>query len=257
MVRLVSGVLLAAFVIAAIRFLPAGALRVIATAFAVLAAHEYLIIVGTRDKGRQLLAMSATAAACMTVSFDVPAGLAVVAMLALAWIAADVLVSGRALQQTAADLVAPFYVGVPLGMLVVVHLLAGWQATLLIVALVIVSDSSQYYAGRTFGRHPLAPAISPKKTIEGAVGGVVCGTVFMVVAGRLVFPDASAGALSALGAVIVVLGVCGDLFESRLKRTAGLKDSSHLIPGHGGMLDRIDALLFAAPAFYFFVRSLS
>jgi phosphatidate cytidylyltransferase len=201
--------------------------------------------------------MAATAAACLTVSFGAPAGLAVVATLALAWIATDVLVSGRALQQTAADLMAPFYLGVPLGMLVVVHLLAGWQATLLIVALVIVSDSSQYYAGRTFGRHPLAPAISPKKTIEGAVGGIVCGTVFMVAVGRLAFPDSSVAALAALGAVIVVLGIGGDLFESRLKRTAGLKDSSHLIPGHGGMLDRIDALLFAAPAFYFYVRSLS
>jgi phosphatidate cytidylyltransferase len=256
MVRLASGVLLAVFVIAAIRFLPASALRVIATFVALLAAHEYLVVVGTRERIRQLVALSATATACLVVSFDTAAALPVVSAIALAWVAAEVLGTGRVIQQTAADLVAPFYLGVPLGMLVVVHVLAGWQATLLIVALVIVSDSSQYYAGRNFGRRPLAPAISPKKTVEGAAGGVVCGTVFMAVAGRVVFPATSVPTLAALGAALVVLGICGDLFESRLKRTAGLKDSSHLIPGHGGMLDRIDALLFVAPAFYFFVRSL-
>ena len=256
MVRLVSGVLLAALVIAFIRFLPVPALRIVAIGVALLAAHEYLIVVGTRDRLRQVVALAATAAACLAVSLGTALDLSVVAALALAWVAIEVVVAGRALHQTTADLMAAFYLGVPLGMLVVVHVLAGWQATLLIVALVIVSDSSQYYTGRTFGRRPLAPSISPKKTVEGAVGGVVFGTGFMAVAGRVVFPEASIAGLAALGAAIVVLGIFGDLFESRLKRTAGLKDSSDLIPGHGGMLDRIDALLFAAPAFYLFVRSL-
>jgi phosphatidate cytidylyltransferase len=78
----------------------------------------------------------------------------------------------------------------------------------------------------------------------------------MAVASAYVFPDSSRAAAALLGAVIVFLGICGDLFESRLKRTAGMKDSSSLIPGHGGVLDRIDALLFATPAFYLYLRTL-
>jgi phosphatidate cytidylyltransferase len=135
-------------------------------------------------------------------------------------------------------------------MLAAGQILAGWQATLLLLGTVVVSDSAQYYTGRAFGRRPLAPAISPKKTIEGALGGVVFGTLFMTLAGAAVLPSGPAGR-ALLGAAIVVLGIIGDLFESRLKRAAGMKDSSHLIPGHGGVLDRIDALLFAIPAFYF------
>jgi phosphatidate cytidylyltransferase len=135
-----------------------------------------------------------------------------------------------------------------------VHATHGWRATLMLIATVIVSDSSQYYTGRSLGRRPLAPRISPKKTVEGAVGGLVFGTAFAAVVGKQLFPEAGAGGLLLLGAAIVVLGICGDLFESRLKRAAGMKDSSSLIPGHGGILDRIDALLFTAPAFYIYLQ---
>jgi phosphatidate cytidylyltransferase len=141
-------------------------------------------------------------------------------------------------------------------MLVAIQDRLGWQGTVLLLVTIIVSDSAQYYTGRAFGRRPLAPAISPKKTIEGAVGGVLFGTIFMAVAGPRLFPSLAAGWIwGAVAVAIVGLGICGDLFESRLKRTAGLKDSSTLIPGHGGILDRIDALLFATPAFYLFVRA--
>jgi phosphatidate cytidylyltransferase len=256
MVRLVSGLTLAAVVLAAIRFLPVAALTIVAVCVAALAAHEFLPLVGTRDRPRQVAAIAATAALCALVAMQVRLDPAALFAGALAWIAVEVLATGRTIQQAAAALVAPLYIGVPLGMLVVVHVVRGWRATLLIVVLVIVSDSAQYYAGRAFGRHALAPAISPKKTIEGAAGGLVCGTVFMAAAGSWPFPGAGMLALGGLGAAVVALGVCGDLFESRVKRTAGVKDSSSLIPGHGGMLDRIDALLFAAPAFYLFVRSL-
>jgi phosphatidate cytidylyltransferase len=83
---------------------------------------------------------------------------------------------------------------------------------------------------------------------------VLIGTVFLVVAGRFVFPTARPALLVAMGLSVVLLGITGDLFESKLKRVAGLKDSSTLIPGHGGILDRIDALLVATPAFYLFLH---
>ena len=166
----------------------------------------------------------------------------------------EVLFRGLAVDRAAARFLAPWYIGMPLGMLAAVQALGGRTATLLLIATVVVSDSAQFYTGRAFGRRPLAPAISPKKTIEGAVGGIVVATIFITLLGPSVFPLAQRASLAALGVAIVVLGICGDLFESRLKRTSGVKDSSTLIPGHGGILDRIDALLFAAPAYYFYLQ---
>jgi phosphatidate cytidylyltransferase len=140
-------------------------------------------------------------------------------------------------------------------MLVAIHAVGGRMAALLLIATVVVSDTAQYYSGRAFGRRPLAPTISPKKTIEGAVGGLLTASIFLTFAGRTVFPLARPVSLFLLGVAIVALGIAGDLFESRLKRVAGIKDSSALIPGHGGVLDRIDALLFATPAFYWYVQA--
>jgi phosphatidate cytidylyltransferase len=128
--------------------------------------------------------------------------------------------------------------------------LRGREALFLLLLTVMVSDTAQYYSGRAFGRRLLAPAISPKKTIEGAVGGVVFGTALLTIAGSWWLPTIPAALRALVGAAIVVLGIVGDLFESMLKRSAGVKDSSALIPGHGGVLDRIDALLFAAPIYY-------
>jgi len=173
---------------------------------------------------------------------------------ALAWLAIEVLFRGLTVDRASARFLAPWYIGMPFGMLAAIHAVGGRMATLLLIATVIVSDTAQYYSGRAFGKRPLAPTISPKKTIEGAVGGLIAASLFMTVAGRMVFPVARPVSLFLLGVMIVALGIGGDLFESRLKRVAGLKDSSSLIPGHGGMLDRIDALLFATPAYYLYLQ---
>jgi phosphatidate cytidylyltransferase len=101
-----------------------------------------------------------------------------------------------------------------------------------------------------FGRRKLASTISPKKTIEGAYGGFLFGTLVLVVVGAWWLPSVPLAIRILLGLTVVALGMAGDLFESMLKRSAGVKDSSALIPGHGGVLDRIDALLFAAPIYY-------
>jgi phosphatidate cytidylyltransferase len=122
------------------------------------------------------------------------------------------------------------------------------------MATIVVSDSAQYYTGRAFGRRPLSPAISPNKTVEGAAGGVIFGTTAMTLVGMRIFPHTPIVLLVLTGATVVTLGIVGDLFESLLKRSAGVKDSSALIPGHGGVLDRIDSWLFAAPVYYVFVR---
>lgn len=255
MTRLISGAVLAGAALGAIRFLPVAALRVVAVIVALAAMHEYGKVAGTPGASR-LLQAAAVVTTCVAMSMGFDVDPVVVLLIGLAWVAAEVLFLGHTLHQAAAAMFAPVYLGVPLGMLVAVQDGLGWQGTLLLLFTIIVSDSAQYYTGRAFGRRPLAPTISPKKTVEGAIGGAVFGTAFMAAGGAWLFPAlASPWAWSGVALAIVALGICGDLFESRLKRTAGLKDSSALIPGHGGILDRIDALLFATPAFYLFVRA--
>ncbi len=156
------------------------------------------------------------------------------------------------LRDVAASILPVAYIGLPLGAIAAVRGSAGREAILLLMLTIVISDSAQYYCGRAFGRRPLSPAISPKKTVEGAIGGLVFGTLAMALGGWRVFPDASPLLLVLVGACVSALGIVGDLFESMLKRSAGVKDSSHIIPGHGGVLDRIDSWLFAAPLYYVF-----
>jgi phosphatidate cytidylyltransferase len=151
-------------------------------------------------------------------------------------------------------LFALVYIAVPLVALVAIRMTGGPQAVFLLMLTVMISDTAQYYTGRTLGRNLLAPRISPKKTIEGAIGGFVIGTLAFVVIGARWAPQMPLAVRIGLGLAIVALGIAGDLFESSLKRRAGVKDSSALIPGHGGVLDRIDALLFAAPAYFIVLR---
>ena len=140
---------------------------------------------------------------------------------------------------------------------------AFWLAVVVVVA-IWASDTFAYFAGRAFGSHPLFPRISPKKTIEGSVGGVV-GSVLIAIAFKLLLESLFADPFLTWSDVLVIglicgaLGQLGDLVESLLKRSVGVKDSGKYLPGHGGMLDRIDAMLVAIPlvVLYFdYVRGL-
>jgi len=159
-----------------------------------------------------------------------------------------------ALGRAAASVFPMLYLGLPIGAMVSLRSLRGREALFLLLLTVVVSDTAQYYTGRAFGRRLLAPAISPKKTVEGAVGGFVFGGLLLAAAGAWWLPSMPVVLRALLGVTIVALGIAGDLFESMLKRSAGMKDSSRLIPGHGGVLDRIDALLFAAPVYYVLLK---
>lgn len=119
---------------------------------------------------------------------------------------------------------------------------------------VMGSDTGAYYTGRTFGRHKLAPKVSPGKTWEGAVGGMVASLLLAIAAHYWFFPELPLKFALPLAAVMNVLGVLGDLTESALKRGAGAKDAAQILPGHGGLLDRLDSLLFNAPVIYYFGR---
>jgi len=114
------------------------------------------------------------------------------------------------------------------------------------------SDTAAYYTGRAFGRRKLAPSVSPGKTWEGAAGGMAASLLMAVIAHYWFFPELSLRAALPLAATMNVLGVVGDLTESALKRGSGAKDAAKILPGHGGLLDRLDSLLFNAPLIYYF-----
>jgi len=124
------------------------------------------------------------------------------------------------------------------------------ELVLLLFGIIWIGDTAAYYAGRALGRHSLAPKVSPKKTIEGAAAGLI-GSVVAGVIGAF-FLGESWLRMAGISAATAIAGQVGDLAESVLKRSAGVKDSSSILPGHGGILDRLDSLFFAAPIFYWF-----
>ncbi len=134
----------------------------------------------------------------------------------------------------------------------VVYIAQGAGGILLLLGPIWACDSGAYFVGRAIGKRPLAPVVSPNKTWEGAVGGFVASVAAAVAVGHLALDLPVLTGVGA-GAIIGVFGQFGDLAESALKRGAGVKDSGRLIPGHGGLLDRLDSLTFAAPALYYFL----
>ncbi len=115
------------------------------------------------------------------------------------------------------------------------------------MAAVWISDSAAYFTGRAMGKHKLAPAISPGKTWEGVAGALIAVSIYALAWSYIVGEDAHGMLLVPLLLVLVMMGIIGDLFESLMKRHAGVKDSGNILPGHGGILDRIDALTSTLP----------
>lgn len=107
--------------------------------------------------------------------------------------------------------------------------------------------------GDLVGKHPLLPSISPKKTVEGVLGGLVLAVGVAFLAQQWFTSELSLADAVILGVLLTIAGLLGDLFESMIKRRTGVKDSGGILPGHGGMLDRLDSLLFTAPTFYYYV----
>ena len=180
---------------------------------------------------------------------------------AMVVVGAQAVALGRAtpqvLNQVAISCFPLIYIGLTVGTLVSVRSQYGREALSILLLTIMVSDMAQYYGGRLLGRRPLAPVISPKKTVEGAVVGLIGGVFVMLLLGNRLLPSWPTSTLVLLGITVVILGIIGDLFESLIKRSVGVKDSSGLIPGHGGILDRLDSLLFAAPGYYVFLYQLS
>ena len=259
--RVISGAVLLVGVIGALWFLAPIYLVGVALIVALLAFREYLDIAAragvlvSKPAGAAAVALACVAVAIpgMPIEAALSGTTLGLSTLSLANERPGSEASG-ALPAAAIAAFAPLYIGVPLGLLAATRWTLGREAALLLILTVAVSDTFQYYSGRAFGRRLLAPVVSPKKTVEGAIGGLVGAVLALSVIGIWWLPLMSLPGRMALGLAIAVVGIVGDLFESLLKRSVNMKDASSIIPGHGGVLDRIDALLFAAPVFYVFVR---
>jgi phosphatidate cytidylyltransferase len=259
--RLLSGLVMIAAMLAAVWYAPPAVFLVVLGIILVAAGIELVDLMLLAGVGMSRTAAVAGALAAFTAVAGPGAktGLILVATMLV------LLVAVLATREPAPDVPAAaaaavfpaVYLGVPLALAAVIR--DGWGREALLLGLLVtwISDTAQFYVGSTMGRRRLAPRVSPKKSVEGAIGGLVAGPAAMILIGRFWLPAVSVPVLAAAGAALVGLGIAGDLFESLLKRSANVKDSSALIPGHGGVLDRIDALLFVLPGYYLILSLLT
>jgi phosphatidate cytidylyltransferase len=164
----------------------------------------------------------------------------------------------ESVSSAAATLLGAVYLGALGGTIASLRLLAPVEAgawrMLMLVFIVGWSDVFAFFVGHAIGRRRLAPRVSPGKSVEGAIGGLVGGALGALAVRAMGLPALPVAHALGLGVVVAAAGVVGDLDESLLKRWAGVKDSGTIFPGHGGMLDRLDGLLFGAPVLYYYFQ---
>jgi phosphatidate cytidylyltransferase len=255
--RVYTAAILIPAIYAIIRYLPPWAFTVLIIAGGGIAVIElYRISFGQRMNAYAVgWGLAATTMIIGRAHFEVP--LADIVMLAVITLASAMIFSSTPIKDrfndTCVMLFGVLYVGLTLSTLVLTRTFPAGEFFILFVALVTwAGDTGAYYSGNLWGRRLLAPTVSPKKTVEGLFGGMAlaCATAFL--AQTWFLPQIRVMDALVLGVLLTVAGLLGDLSESALKRSVGVKDSGGILPGHGGMLDRLDSLLFTAPAFYYY-----
>jgi len=231
--------------------------------FAYLSLWEYLELMSRAVGAPRRLPVYAVTLVVWVVAAMRPGQLlGVLAIGAMVLIAEILLGKGRMEEvpsSSAVSVLGLTYVGLPFAFILMLRGAEhGHWFLLYLLILVWVGDTAAYFIGRALGRHKLAPAISPGKTVEGTLGGLVLTVAVGYWLFQVWFPQVPSAAFHAvlLPPIVNAAAQLGDLVESGLKRGAGVKDSSSLLPGHGGMLDRVDGLLFAAPALWYYCNGL-
>lgn len=227
---------------------------------AVLALHEFLAL-GTR-KGYDIpiilcmLVMLFIIAAFILEQVSVELGMFVTLLVIPASYVFRTTSVEDALPSSAIAVLATMYVGMLGGSLIRLRSdfgpVIGPDLIFFLLLVVWLGDAGAYYVGKRFGKHQLSPRISPKKTVEGLVGGVITSVVTAIVIHLTFFPQIQLMHTIVVGVILSITGVIGDLAESLWKRSAAVKDSGTLLPGHGGFLDRFDSILFTAPILYIY-----
>jgi phosphatidate cytidylyltransferase len=158
------------------------------------------------------------------------------------------------LQNVATQVLGMIYIALSLSFLIMIRESPDGMIWIFwILGIIFAGDVGAFYVGRQFGQHKLCPSVSPGKTVEGAIGGLAANILLGII-GKFFLPELPWGQSILMAICIGMSGQIGDLFESEFKRTTGVKDSGVILPGHGGILDRIDALLFAAPVAFLFKK---
>ncbi|MCF8041010.1 MAG: phosphatidate cytidylyltransferase [Desulfarculaceae bacterium] len=253
-VRAATGLPLAAGVLLIILFAPLWVLGLLIAGVACLGMYEYtrMVLPGSWN----VPAIAGVALTGLTALAALAGGTAALAALMLSLAALGLITAltgfdlGISWENATRRSWGLVYVGGLFAGLTVLAGLPGGRVLLIFsLFVVIAADVGAYFAGHMWGKRKLAPAISPGKTIEGVAGGAAASAVLGAVFAGLWLPDTSVGAGALLGLVLALVSVGGDLLESALKRTAGVKDSGVILPGHGGLLDRVDGILVGGAAF--------
>lgn len=258
--RVATGAVLIPIIVAIIFYAGPSWILAVSAVIAVLALIEFnaLVRVEKRDRAFDWLGTISGAILVPAVYFLGPVLLAPVLIALVFLFFFYSIIAPRTLGDSSLDTahkaLGLLYIALPISFITPLSALPQGQWWLLFLLVVVwVNDTGAYFAGRTLGRHKLSPEISPKKTIEGAIGGVMGGVIAAFAFAHLAGLGLNLPEAFALSAAIGVIAIVGDLAESVLKRSAGVKDSGAIIPGHGGMLDRIDSLLFTIPFLYFYL----
>jgi phosphatidate cytidylyltransferase len=256
--RIYTILVLAPLLYAVIRYLPPLAFSGVVVLAGGLALFEFYRLCFSDRSHSWLIGIGLTGFALLILGAHRPDIIAPALLATLVGIMSVPLFSRAPLEQSLRDgamtLFGVLYLGLTLCTLSMTRLLP--QGEWLIFFLLLVtwaSDTGAYYVGTLYGRHRLAPTISPKKTVEGLVGGLIGAIIVAYAAHWWFLPELSGLDCLILGTLLTIAGLWGDLAESAMKRSAGMKDSGGILPGHGGMLDRLDSLLFTAPVFYYYV----
>ena len=234
-----------------------GAFAGMAFVFSLLGLDEfYRMTLPHRAMERVLAALTGACLPLVLLYGDFRAGMALLAGLVLVS-AILLLFRLREMPRMAADLALVWagflYVPFLLSHLVLARALPHGVAWVFILFFVVMcGDSAAYYVGSAIGKHRLYPEVSPKKSVEGAIGGLAGSIAGALLARLLFYPELAIGHAVLAALLLGPLGQVGDLFESMVKRSCGVKDSGTIFPGHGGVLDRLDSILFAAPALYYY-----
>jgi phosphatidate cytidylyltransferase len=255
--RIITALALVALFAAVFLFSPPWLICIIATLVILLALWEYLEMTLPEEAlGDRVLCLAVACllpAAALTERADCLAGALFLSLFALGLRA----IFGRRelkarFEAFQLNLLGIFYVGFTLSHFVLLRTLEDWKPWIFFLLIVTyVGDVAAFFTGKRWGRRKLSPLLSPKKTIEGALGGWV-GTVLAGYACKLVFfPALTPTQVFWVAGLLSVSGQLGDLLESLIKRSCGIKDSGRMLPGHGGILDRIDSILLAGPVGYY------
>lgn len=252
--RSVSGLIYMAIIIGAI-FLQEWGVYALATLFTILGMVEFFTISHSDEdkaKERATLFLDVAGALCLCWGNLIFPLILWIILLIGRFIEELYVDSEKPIHNVALSVFSQLYIGLPLGLMVAMGGISGTMMPLLAIFFLIwINDTGAFVVGCTFGKHRLFERLSPKKSWEGFFGGLffnlIASLLFALFCPKFFALDFGIGFWLGLGVLVTVFGTWGDLFESMIKRNLHIKDSGHLIPGHGGILDRIDSLLFVMP----------